>query len=79
MDLFFLLDSNDEIFDHDSNSIQIEMSNDRPRQVNGINGTERQTLSGLPTLMITVKNEMAQQPADEQTIPVAGKISLSHI
>ncbi|CAF1677185.1 unnamed protein product, partial [Adineta ricciae] len=64
-------DSNDEIFDHDSNSIQIEMSKDRPRQINGINGTERQKPSGLPTLMITVKNEMAQQPADEQTIPIA--------
>ncbi|CAF0761482.1 unnamed protein product [Adineta ricciae] len=64
-------DSNDEIFDHDSNSIQIEISSDRPKRTNFINGTERQKPSGLPTLMITVKNEMAQQPADEQTIPIA--------
>jgi len=51
----------------------MELSSSTVKQENDINGNEQRKLSGVPTLVITVKNEMAQ-PIDEQTIPTAGKI-----
>jgi hypothetical protein len=54
----------------------MELSNSTVKQENGIHGNEQRKSSGVPTLVITVKNEMAQ-PIDEQTIPTAGKINYS--
>ncbi|UJR26434.1 hypothetical protein I4U23_007765 [Adineta vaga] len=62
-------DSNDEMLDNDSSCIPMEMTSAVTKHGNSFNGKEHRKPSGVPTLMITVKNEMAH-PADEQTIPV---------
>jgi hypothetical protein len=41
------------------------------RHANSFTDNEQRKASGVPTLMITVKNEMAQS-VDEQTIPTTG-------
>jgi hypothetical protein len=49
----------------------MELSSGTIQQNNDINGNEKRKATSVPTLMITVKNEMAQS-IDEQTIPTNG-------
>jgi hypothetical protein len=50
----------------------MELSSGTIKQENDISGHEQRKSSGVPTLMITVKNEMAH-PIKEQTILTTGK------
>ncbi|CAF1085586.1 unnamed protein product [Rotaria sordida] len=61
-------DLNEETIENESNCIEMELSNDRIKQANGSNGNEQRKPVNVPTLVITVKNEMAQ-PIREQAIP----------
>jgi hypothetical protein len=51
----------------------MELSSGTIKQGGDCNGNEQRKATSVPTLMITVKNEMAH-PIDEQTIPTNGKI-----
>jgi hypothetical protein len=51
----------------------MELSSGIIKQENDLNGNEQRKTSNVPTLVITVKNEMAQ-PINEQTSPITGKI-----
>lgn len=50
----------------------MELSSGTIKQGDQLNGNEKRKGTSIPTLMITVKNEMAQ-PVDEQIIPITGK------
>jgi len=52
----------------------MELSSGRIKQEND-NEQRKTTTTSVPTLMITVKNEMAQ-PVNVQTIPTNGKIKI---
>ena len=52
--------------------MQMEVSNGTVRAGDDEDANDQRKASGIPTLMITVKNEMAQT-SHEQTIPTAGK------
>ncbi|CAF0719601.1 unnamed protein product [Rotaria sp. Silwood1] len=62
------IDINEELIQDESASIQMELSSDRIKQGNDSNGNEQRKPTNIPTLMITVKNEMAQS-IREQAIP----------
>ncbi|CAF1344883.1 unnamed protein product [Rotaria magnacalcarata] len=62
-----LNDFNDEIMPNESSCVEIEVSGGKLKQEHESNGNE-QRKTNVPTLMITVKNEMAQS-IREQTIP----------
>ncbi|CAF2740251.1 unnamed protein product [Rotaria sp. Silwood2] len=59
---------NEELIQNESNCIEMDPSSGRTKHENDSNGNEQRKASNAPTLMITVKNEMAQ-PIREQTIP----------
>ncbi|CAF1117421.1 unnamed protein product [Adineta steineri] len=61
-------DSNEDVIDNDPDFIQMELSSGTIKQENESTENDQRKSSGVPTLMITVKNEMAQ-PVHEQTIP----------
>ena len=52
----------------------MELSSGTIKQDSDLNGNEQRKATNVPTLMITVKNEMAQ-PTDQQTISTNGKIN----
>jgi len=53
----------------------MELSSGRIKQENDNEQRKTTTTTSVPTLMITVKNEMAQ-PVNVQTIPTNGKIKI---
>lgn len=53
--------------------IQVELSSGIIRQENDLNNNEQRKTSNIPTLMITVKNEMAHS-VNIQTTSANGKI-----
>ncbi len=57
------------------NEIQMEHSNGTQKQENDLHANEQRKSTNVPTLMITVKNEMAQS-TNTQTIPTNGKIKI---
>ena len=59
---------------NETSCTEMEVSDGKIKQEHAPNGNE-QRKTNAPTLMITVKNEMAQ-PIREQTIPTTGKIRI---
>jgi hypothetical protein len=53
----------------------MELSSGIIKQDNDLNENEQRKTTNVPTLMITVKNEMAQS-TNTQTIPTNGKIKI---
>ncbi|CAF4391107.1 unnamed protein product [Rotaria socialis] len=73
-------DFNDETMPNESSCVEIEVSGGKNKPEHESNRNE-QRKTNVPTLMITVKNEMAQ-PIREQTIPTtdsSGTATLRHI